>query len=635
MPGLHSKPIAKARVFGYRKNSAQGADSEFSWISFGEFHDRFRCLARGLAGLGMRRGDNIGIFSGNRLEWLIAEFATYYHGYVSVAIYETLGQLSCEYVLNLTELTTVFCSSECAQKLLKMRDQIPLLKKVILMDPPVQELVDRLTDKGFAVYDMCDVERYGREYPDIESPPKPGYDEVATIVFSSGTTGQPKGAVLTHGNIVSICAGVNFVMDQRDLPYIGPNDCAVSIIPLSHVQGRSLMHMIIALGAKTAFTRNDPRCLLSDLRQLKPTIFFGVPKFFNRVQDKVMSSVKERGNMMNSIFKHAMRAKLRNMKQGQKGHWLWDQVIFKPISETLGGNIRLVVSGTSSISREALDFIRCIFSCDVVEGYGLTETTGASCMTVSKDNISGHVGSPFPTSMIKLVSVKELGYKVDDKPFPRGEIYVKGANVFRGYYRQPELTAQVLSPDGWLRTGDLGTFDALGRMRVLDRIVNIFTLKTGESIEPERLEYVYCDNGLVSQAFVYGSSDHDRLVGIAVPDKEFMEVFLLNNKLIPEGSRISHELICADENIRNAVRNEINRHGIARGLRTHELISSLFLEPHSFDYYDLLTPSMKLKRYEALRHYRSCVNRLYQDIGDQGSVMCSPDGKSDRSYSFY
>ncbi|KAJ1888035.1 medium-chain fatty acid-CoA ligase faa2 [Kickxella alabastrina] len=261
-------------------------------------------------------------------------------------------------------------------------------------------------------------------------------------------------------------------------------------------------------------------------------------------------------------------------------------------------------------------FIKCTFSCDVNEGYGLTETCGPVSISTHDDNSAGCVGTPYPTNMVKLVSVKELGYTVDDKPYPRGEILVRGANVFRGYYRQPELTTEVLSPDGWFRTGDLGMFDNLGRLKVIDRKCNIFKLNTGHQIEPERLEYIYCDCDLVTQAFLYGDSDHGFLVAIVVLDPEFLKIFLTKKKIIKEGSEPPHhQMLCIDTMVRSAVMSEINNHGIEQDLSYYELISNVYLEPYGMDVYGLLTPTLKIKRYEAIRHYQVTINRLYEEVG--------------------
>ncbi|KAJ2559885.1 medium-chain fatty acid-CoA ligase faa2 [Coemansia sp. RSA 1933] len=607
-------------VFGHRdRDQRSGQPGGIKWISYGSFHDRFRNLSKGFQGLGLRPGDNVGLFGGNCLEWPLVEFATYYQGFVSVAIHETQSRAHIEYIINLTEMTTVFATTICAKKLLDMRDHVTRVKNIVLMQqPPPQALVDRLIEKGFAVFNMADVEAYGRESAE-ERLKLPRYDDVATIVFTSGTIDVPKGAILTHGNMVSSIAGTNFVMENRDLPHVTPRDCSAAILPLSHILGRLAMHAMVAVGCRMAFPRTQADHMLEDLGAVKPTVLIGVPKLINRVQDKGMVGIKGKNGLAGSIFRHAVKAKMRNIKHGQAGHWLWDHVIFKPLSETMGGRIRLIVSGTSSISHEAMAFLKCTFSCEVSEGYGMTETCGPASITTHDDAAPGSVGTPFPTNMIKLASVKELGYTVDDKPYPRGEIMVRGANVFRGYFRQPELTAEVLSPDGWFRTGDLGMFDDQGRLKIIDRKCNIFKLNTGHLIEPERIEYVYCDCDLVTQAFVYGDRERGTLVGIIVLDPEFLRVFLSKKKIIKEGAEPPHhQMLCIDTNVRSAVLNEINNHSVERDLSYYELLSNIYLEPYGLDVYGLLTPTMKIKRYEAIRHYQVTINRLYEEIESAG-----------------
>ncbi|KAJ1733965.1 medium-chain fatty acid-CoA ligase faa2 [Coemansia biformis] len=605
------------QVLGFRDVSTKDGNTVgwIKWMTYGEFHDRFRNLSRGLRGLGLRPGDNVGLYSGNSLEWPLVEFATYYQGHISIAVHETASRAQAEYILGLTAVTTVFASVPCAKKLAEMRQRLPKVKNVVLMQRAPQSVVDKLIENGLQVFNLNDVEAYGRAARE-DKYKQPKYDDVATIVFTSGTTDMPKGAILTQGNIVSSISGAIFMMENKDLAQLSSRDCGVSIIPLSHILGRLVMHTMVATGCKTVFPRTAPTELIEDLCEIKPTVIIGVPKFVNRVQDKTMQSIKGKSGLAGSIFRHAVKAKVRSMKHGHNSHWLWDHVIFKPLSETLGGRVRLIISGSSSISREAMTFLKCTFSCDINEGYGMTETCGPASFTTHDDMSTGCVGTPFPPNMIKLVSVKELGYTVEDKPYPRGEIMVRGANVFRGYYRQPELTAEVLSPDGWFRTGDLGMFDDLGRLRILDRKCNLFRLNTGHMIEPERLEYVYCDHDLVTQAFVYGDNERGSLVAIVVLDAEFLRVFLSKKKIIKEGSKPPlHQLLCIDTMVRSAVMRELNSHGVEHNLSYYERISNLYLEPYGLDVYDLLTPTLKIKRYEAIRHYQVTINRLYEEIG--------------------
>lgn len=617
-------------LFGYRHKDLSLPSSQdtahqegsLSWITYGGFHDRFRSLSRGFQGLGLQPGDKVGLFADNKLEWALIEFATYYHGYISVAINDTIRRPYSESIIRLTELTTIFASTGCAKKLLEMRQQIPKVKNIVVMDAqPAQSLVDRLIENGFAVFTLSDVESYGRQVKDDSARYRPTGDDVATIVFTSGTTDEPKGVILTHANVVAAVAGANFNMDYRDLARLTPSDCAVIILPLSHILGRVCMHTAVATGCRVAFPRtNQPDRVFEDTSSIRPTVIFGVPPLLSRLQDsggdaKAKGKGKSSSGLAGTLFRHAVRAKLRNIKHGgQGGHWLWDHVIFKPLSDTMGGRVRLIVAGSSAISREAMAFIKCAFSCEVTEGYGMTETCGAVASTTHDDSLLGSSGTPFPTCMVKLRSVPELGYRVDDKPYPRGEICVKGASVFGGYFRQPELTKACLDTDGWFYTGDLGLFDDQGRLKVIDRKSNIFKLNTGHVIEPERLEYVYCDCDLVTQAFVYGDREHGSLVGIVVLDPEFLRVFLVKKKIIKENDSPSHQMLCIDTRVRSAVMQELNSHGFDRNLSFYEMLSNVYLEPYGLDMVSLLTPTLKIKRHEAIRHYQVTINRLYDEL---------------------
>ncbi|KAJ2762822.1 medium-chain fatty acid-CoA ligase faa2 [Coemansia sp. BCRC 34490] len=609
--GMKTAGGPTAPVFGFRERD------EMAWMTYGAFHDRFRSLAQGLQGLGLRSGDNVGLFGGNCVEWAVVEYATYYAGLVSIAMHETQSRAHIEHILGLTEVTTVFATTACAKKLAEMRDRVPRVKSVVLMQqPPPQTLVDRLIERGYAVFGMGDVEAFGRaaKQEADEEAAEVAYDDVATIVFTSGTVDVPKGAVLTHGNLVAAVAGSTFVMENGDLPRITASDCGASILPLSHVLGRVAMHALVAAGCRTVFPRTQAEHLVDDIGAARPTVLVGVPRFASRVQAPTGAA-----GLGGALFRHAVRAKLRNMRHGQAGHWLWDHVLFRPLGDALGGRVRLIVAGSSSVARESLALLRCVFSCDVSDGYGMTETCGAASVATHDDGAAS-AGTPFPANMIKLASVKELGYTVDDKPYPRGEILVRGANVFRGYFRQPELTAEVLAPDGWFRTGDLGMFDDHGRLRIIDRKCNIFKLASGHLIEPERIEYVYCACDLVTQAFVYGDRERGALVAIIVLDPEFLRVFLARKKIVRDSAADPphHQMLCIDTVVRSAVLNELNTHAVERDLSYYELLSNIYLEPYGLDVYGLLTPTLKIKRYEAIRHYQVTINRLYEEIESAG-----------------
>jgi long-chain acyl-CoA synthetase len=276
----------------------------------------------------------------------------------------------------------------------------------------------------------------------------------------SGTTGVPKGAVLTHHSFVADMAAIS--AHGGDV-LITENDVHISYLPLAHQFERLTMASLLAHGGCAGFSRGNPLVLLEDIEVLRPTTFAGVPRLYNRLYDKVMTMVNSGSPLKRWLFHTAYAAKVSNLRAtGVVTHSVYDRLVFSKVAARLGGRVRIMVTGSAPIADNVLEFLRVAFSCHVVEGYGQTEATCASSLTMPGDNRAfGNVGTPLACNLIKLVDVPDMQYTAKDVvngvPCPRGEVCFKGPNVFQGYYRDPEKTAEAIDADGWLHSGDIGS----------------------------------------------------------------------------------------------------------------------------------------------------------------------------------
>ncbi|KAJ2388066.1 medium-chain fatty acid-CoA ligase faa2 [Coemansia sp. RSA 2611] len=609
---LRGRNIAgkNAPAFGYRPIiDGLGNVGPYRWVTWDLFHERFVNLSSGLRQLGVQAGDRIGIFMSNSIDWVLVEFATYYQRIVSVPIYEALSPDVLAHVVAQSGMSVVVCTSENARRLLSVIDRMAGVRDVIVADAVGPDLVRLGHTHGVAVRTLRAIEDAGARLP-VEPEMLPRPSDTATIIYTSGTAGMPKGVVLTHANLLASTASV-VAMQQDDSFYrFTPSDCNMGFLPLAHCLGRMVMHLLVALGVKTAFPRSDPTKLVEDLHELQPTVFVGVPRIFNRIQDRVLSTLKVKGGLQLSLFQYAFSTKKGNLSRGQVSHWLWDRVVFKPLRDKFGGKLRLIVSGSAPISPETLEFLRCCFSCHVIEGYGLSETVGPTSVTLIDDIEPGNVGAPLPCAMMKLRSAPDLGYEVSDLPHARGEILVKGAHVFSEYYGLPEKTREAFTEDGWLCTGDIGKVDERGRFHIIDRRNNMFKLAQGMFVTPEKIENIYADHFIVNQAFVYGDPLRSSLVAVIVPDEALLRMFLKNKGVSAEGDW-SH--VCKSHAVRREVIGELAAWGKSHGLAGYEVPKNVELTPASFESVGLFTPTFKLKRREATVYFRDILTCLYAE----------------------
>lgn len=490
------------------------------------------------------------------------------------------------------------------------------------MDSDVSdELVTLATVKGVSLLKFGDLEQQGRTLAFVPTLPTP--EDLCTICYTSGTTGKPKGVMLSHGNVLAVSSASLALIGYNKL-FPNPNPIAqldtpgevyLSYLPLAHVMERAVISTLVTLGFKIGFFQGDVLKLMSDCEALKPTFFVSVPRLFNRVHDKVRAGVEAKGGFSKWLFDYAFEAKLANLRRdGTMTHWLYDRLVFATIREKLGGRVKAMLTGSAPLSAPVLDFLRVVFSCPVLEGFGMTETAAITSLTAPGDLTQGQIGLPSPCVEIKLVDIPEMGYTSKDQPNPRGEIWIKGASVFKGYYKDPDATADALN-DGWVVTGDVGMWDAQGRLFLIDRKKAIFKLSQGEYVAPEKIEAVLCRNAKIAQAFVDGDSLKPCLVAIIVPDKE--SVLPWAQETFPSLSTASWEDICKDAQVRSAILKEITLLG-SKGtneLKGFEVPKAIHLEPELFSIENgMLTPKFSMKRPIAKQKYAQIVKDLYATV---------------------
>ncbi|KAI9003599.1 hypothetical protein BC832DRAFT_559366 [Gaertneriomyces semiglobifer] len=588
-----------------------GVPGPYVWQTYNEILRRVKNLASGIALRNVKVDANVGLFSINRAEWIIAEQACFYLSAITVPLYDTLGVDAIEFIANQAELEVIVATKDKAKILLDMKDKLAFLKYIIVMDAPDDYILSKGKELNVEVVSIVDVEREGAEKPHDGT--LPNTDTIATICYTSGTTGQPKGVMLSHENLLAFCGGTRELVKSQSLVDYNKDDSYISYLPLAHVFERIVIVCLTYVGAKVGFYQGDTLKLLDDVGELKPTIFASVPRLYNRIYDKVLQSINSKGGLSAYLFNRAYEAKKYWLNNGgYTTHMFWDNVVFSKVRARLGGRVRLMMTGAAPISADVIDFLRICFSCVVIEGYGQTETAGGSAVTDIRDTSSGHIGCPVPSCEIKLIDVPSMNYTTKDKPFPRGEICIRGTNVFKGYYKAPEKTAETLDSEGWCHTGDVGRWDGQGRLQIIDRVKNIFKLAQGEYIAPEKIEMVYQKHEIVAQAFVYGDSLQSTLVAVIVPDADVFANWCTNKGL---GAGKSFGDLCKDGAVTKAVLKELEAYGKKEGLKGFENVKAIHLEQTQFTPENgLLTPTFKLKRHDAKLTYQTQIDLMYKEI---------------------
>lgn len=607
---LHDNFVRSVEVFrDYKflgtRNRVDGTVGEYKWMTYGEAATAREAIGSGLRFHGLEKGACVGLYFINRPEWLIVDYACSAYSFISVPLYDTLGPDAVKYAVNHAGVQAVFCAPQTLSTMLTFVSEIPSVQLIVVVGGMDEHLPSLPSTSRVKLISYLKLISQGRSNLQPFYPPKP--EDVATICYTSGTTGTPKGVVLTHGNFIANAAGFCHAVTFY------PSDIYISYLPLAHIYERTNQIISVYYGVAIGFYQGDNLKLMDDLVALRPTLFCSVPRLYNRIYAGIANSVKTSGTLRERLFQTAYSSKKQSIMSGSNGSPIWDRLVFNKIKEKLGGRVRFMGSGASPLSPDVMDFLRVCFGCQVIEGYGMTETSCAMSMMDEGDNLSGHVGSPNPACEIKLVDVPEMNYTSEDQPHPRGEICVRGPIVFQGYYKDEIQTKEVIDDDGWLHTGDIGLWLPGGQLKIIDRKKNIFKLAQGEYIAPEKVENVYAKCEFVAQSFVYGDSFNSCLVAIVVVDPDVLKAWAASAGIKYEDLT----QLCNDPRARTAVLASMDALGKEAQLRGFEFAKAvtLVLEPFTLEN-GLLTPTFKIKRPQAKEHFAKAISTMYSELSD-------------------
>jgi long-chain acyl-CoA synthetase len=565
-------------------------EGRYGPISTAEFEKRIEHLSLGLADLGLGVGDKLVIFSENRPEWTMTDFAVLCAGAVTVPIYTSLMPEQVKYIINDSDAKIVVCSNrDLWLKVDAVRHELPSVHHFVLIDEAPSQGVVSLS------------EVMGRGKTIAASQPglfekralavKPG--DLASIIYTSGTTGIPKGVMLSHSNFVSNSKALDAVTE------FSVKDTVLSFLPLSHVLERMTTFSFLYKGATIAYAESI-ETVAENLLEIRPTIMISVPRLFDKIYAKVMDNVLAQTPLKRKIFFWALKvgkkygAKKIRHQPIPKGlsvrRALAAKLVFSKIVQKTGGRVHFFVSGGAPLSRDVAEFFYAI-GITILEGYGLTETSPVlTCNTFDKMKF-GTVGPPVPGVEIRIAQ--------------DGEILAKGPNVMMGYYKKDQETREAFE-NGWFRTGDIGHFDEEGFLVITDRKKDLIVTAGGKNVAPQPIENELKTNPYILNAVVVGGG-RKFISAIIVPDFEKLEAYARANG-IPFTGR---EDLVKKEQVINFILAEVNR--ATPHLASYERIKKIVLLDRDFDVDTELTPSLKVKRHIVEKAFKSLVDLLYKD----------------------
>jgi long-chain acyl-CoA synthetase len=562
-------------------------DGASSWAekSYTEVGEIVMGLSLGLMDLGIEKGDKVSILANTRPEWTYFDFAALTAGATVVPIYQTNSPDECQYVLENSDAKAVIVEdAEQLAKVREVRDRCPALEHVVLMTGEADDAISaaEVAERG-ASHDAAEwEERWSSVTP----------DDICTFIYTSGTTGPPKGCVISHGNYRSM---LDMVLDVGAL---GDDELTYLYLPLAHSFALLIQFGTVALGATTAYWQRDPLKIMADLAEVKPTYFPSVPRIFEKIYTAATAAAEKAGGMKKAVFNWAVGVGRRMRETERAGrepgfflrrqYEIADKQVLSKVRNLFGGRIKLAVSGAAPINPEILRFFDAA-GVLIVEGWGMTETSTAATIATAEDFKFGTVGRPFPGCEVKIAE--------------DGEILVKGPNIFQGYYKNPEATAETLV-DGWLHTGDIGEIDSEGYIKITGRKKDIIITAGGKNITPANLEAEIKQHPLVSQCVVIGDR-RPYLVALVTLDPEEAAAFAKEH-----GLPADPEALASNDQIRAALEAHLEK--VNSKFARVEQVKKIEILPHDLSQEGgELTPTMKVKRNVVTDKYAGEIDALY------------------------
>ncbi|KAJ8460676.1 hypothetical protein OPV22_033602 [Ensete ventricosum] len=596
------KRYPKNQMLG-RREVIDGKAGHYVWQTYEEAYEVALKIGSAIRQTGVNLGGCCGIYGSNCPEWLIAMEACNSQGICYVPLYDSLGPNAVEFIINHAEVSIAFVQANKMHSILMCLPRCAHLKTIVSFGVVTGEQKKEAENVGVSCFSWK--EFVFMATVNCKLPPKKK-DDICTIMYTSGTTGEPKGVILTNKAIIGEVINNEYLLLETDKVFT-EEDSYFSFLPLAHVFDQIMENYCIYKGASIGFWQGDVRYLMEDIQELKPTVFCGVPRVYDRINQKISSG----GLFARKLFQFAYDYKLQKLRRGFKqdeASPFFDHLIFNRIRQVTGGRVRIMISGAAPLPRHVEEFLRVTTCSVVIQGYGLTEScSGCFTSIANVFSMMGTVGVPAATIEARLESVSELGYDALSD-VARGEICLRGNTLFSGYHKRADLLDEVLV-DGWFHTGDIGEWQPNGAMKIIDRKKNIFKLSQGEYVAVEVVENTYMQCPLVTSVWVYGNSLESFLVGVVVPEKNSLEEWAAANEV-----KGSFEQLCKHPEARKHVLEELNHTARKHELKGFEMLKAVHLEPRPFDMErDLITPTFKLKRPQLLKHFKECIDGLYRE----------------------
>lgn len=562
-----------------------------------QFHQMVTDLAKGMIAAGIRPGDRVGIMSRTRFEWTVIDFAIWYAGAVSVPVYETNAAAQAAWALSHSEAVAIFVEDE------------KLLNRVAEAEEYAASTSEPCQLKHRWVIENGDIDTLSARASEVSDEQleqvrsAAGGDDIATIVYTSGTTGRPKGCALTHGHFLNLSANTKFAEPE----IANPRNSSILFLPLAHVLARLIQVLALDAGLVIGHSPNIKN-LAADLDSFKPTMLLVVPRVFEKVYEGAMAKAAKGGKFNKALFERSTDIAVRWSQAKVEGrvpvklaaqYALYDKLVYSKLRAALGGELRYAVSGGGPLGERLAHFFHAV-GVQVVEGYGLTET----CAPIAAGRIN-----PYQIGMIGPLIPGSEGYIAED-----GELLVRGVGVISSYYKNPEEDAQAFTEDGWFRTGDLARFDERGYLKIVGRKKEIIVTAGGKNVIPGIAEGHLRTSPLVSQAMLVG--DEKPFIAALVtldPDtlpEQLEHLGLPRSLSIPEAA-VHPAVRAAIQKLVDEANQLVSR---AEGIREFRIMNRDLTEEDGY-----LTPSQKLRRAKILQDFSSYVDEMYGKVSDSTS----------------